>query len=250
MWYEHTQEEIAEALSISIGSINKIIQEYVKSEGLARMVRDMLFSAKKNGIDLNQVISNLRYENALKRLGSDRDRFDPLLKGLEHLMDQNELDPQIAAHLVYEIVEIGLREQKSLHQIAGDLRLKQEASRATDEKLQINSTLLEDSNNSVHEQLKANNVTIAELTEFIEIRKQLGSYGIKDNDQVINILINIKEQGDPKSILEVMAKYISVDQELQQMEEKKEIQEQQCEELGKLADIERESSIRQESAAT
>ena len=74
----------------------------------------------------------------MKRLGSDRDRFDPLLKGLEH--HQNELDPQIAAHLIYEIVEIGLREQKSLHQIADDLRLKQEASRATDEKLQINST--------------------------------------------------------------------------------------------------------------
>ena len=76
-----------------MGKVNSIIQQFcVREEPVAR-VRDMVVSASKNGIDINQLISNLRYANSLKKFGLDHDKFKSLFKGLEHILEKNESNP-------------------------------------------------------------------------------------------------------------------------------------------------------------
>ena len=94
LWFEHSQEEIARIMGLSLGKVNSIIQQYcIKEEPVAR-VRDMVISASKNGIDLNQLNSNLRYENAVKKFGSDHDKFKVLLKCLDQIFEKNESNPE------------------------------------------------------------------------------------------------------------------------------------------------------------
>ena len=80
-------------MGISVGKINGIIQQFCKREEPVARVREMVVSASKNGININQLISNLLYVNALKKFGSDHDKFESLFKGLEHIFGKNESEP-------------------------------------------------------------------------------------------------------------------------------------------------------------
>src|SRR6476660_2433151 len=118
LWIDgYTQDEIAKKLGISVGKVNGLVQQFcVREEPVAR-VRDMVASASKNGIGINQLISNLRYVNRLKKFGSDHDKFESLFKGLEHILEKNGSNPEKAAELIYQIAEIAYKEQKSLSEI-------------------------------------------------------------------------------------------------------------------------------------
>ena len=97
LWLDgYSQDEIAKKMGCSLGKINGIIQQFcIREEPIAR-VRDMVVSASKNGISINQLISTLRYVNALKKFGSDHDKFESLFKGLEHIFEKNESNPDQA----------------------------------------------------------------------------------------------------------------------------------------------------------
>ena len=76
LWFECSQEQVASTLGISLGKVNSIIQEYTKSHEWASKVRDVVNSAKKIGVDINQIISNDRFVNAVKKYGSDNDKLE------------------------------------------------------------------------------------------------------------------------------------------------------------------------------
>lgn len=69
LWFDgYSQDEIGKKMEMSVGKVNSIIQQFcVREEPVAR-VREMVVSASKNGIDINQLISNLIYANALKKI--------------------------------------------------------------------------------------------------------------------------------------------------------------------------------------
>jgi hypothetical protein len=66
LWFECSQEQ--SILGISLGKVNSIIQEFTKSHEWASKVREVVISAKKNGVDINQIISNDRFVNAVKKV--------------------------------------------------------------------------------------------------------------------------------------------------------------------------------------
>jgi hypothetical protein len=82
LWFDCSQEQIASILGISLGKVNSIIQEFTKSHEWASKVREVVISAKKNGVDINQIISNDRFVNAAKKYGSDNDKLELLLVSL------------------------------------------------------------------------------------------------------------------------------------------------------------------------
>ena len=65
----------------------------------------MVISASKNGIDINRLISDLRYENAVKKFRSDQDKLKFLLKGLDQFFEKNGYSEK-AAELIYQIAKI------------------------------------------------------------------------------------------------------------------------------------------------
>ena len=54
LWFEFTQEEIAEKLGISVGKVNSVVQEYLSNNEWAEKARDIFMSAKKNNVEINQ----------------------------------------------------------------------------------------------------------------------------------------------------------------------------------------------------
>ena len=125
LWFDgYSQDEIAKKMGISVGKVNGLIQQFcIKEEPVAR-VREMVVSASKHGVDVNQLNSNLIYANALKKFWSDHDKFESLFKGLEHIFGNNESNPEKAAELIYQVAEIASKEQKSLPEILDSSEFK------------------------------------------------------------------------------------------------------------------------------
>ena len=139
LWIDgYSQDEIAHKMGFSVGKVNGIIQQFCITEEPVARVRDMVVSASKNGIGINQLNSNLRYANALKKFGSDHDKFESLFKGLEHIFGKNESNPDKAAELIYQIAEIAYKEQKSLSEILDSFNSKIEQDRILEDKIKSN----------------------------------------------------------------------------------------------------------------
>lgn len=234
LWFEHSQEEIARTMGLSLGKVNSIIQQYcIKEEPVAR-VRDMVISASKNGIDLNQLISNLRYENAVKKFGSDHDKFKFLLKGLDRIFEKNESNPETAAELIYQIAEIVYKEQKSPLEIRDNLSSKIEQDRILEDKIKNNEL-----------KLKSNYITTEELELIKYLNNNLSAYDVSELYKIINFINNIRAtEYDPAKLIEFASNHFSISQALETVKKKK------IEELAYLADTERESSLKRKADQT
>jgi uncharacterized protein YnzC (UPF0291/DUF896 family) len=241
LWFLFTQEEIAQQLLISLGTVNNIVQEYIKSNDWAHKIRDMMMAAKKQGVNINQIFSNLRYENAVKKFASDGDKFEVLLRGLSYILNQNEADPAVAARNIYEVVELAYKQQKFPSEILYELKLNIEQNR-----------VLQDSNTIAEERLNANDIRIEVIDKFIDVSNKLGVLGITELDQISNLLTNIKEnQEQPERIVDYASRFISLSQELNWLYSRiEELQEKEKEELANLADIQIQSTLRKEAIDT
>jgi hypothetical protein len=77
LWLDgHSQEHISTKLEISVGTVNKIVQDLTSKDQQLVLMREISLSAKKNDIDIPQIAANLRYKNAIKRLGLDNDKLE------------------------------------------------------------------------------------------------------------------------------------------------------------------------------
>jgi hypothetical protein len=203
-------------------------------EGVEAIPRKKVVSASKNGIDMNQLNSNLRYENALKKFGSDHDKFESLFKGLEHILEKNESNPDKAAELIYQIAEIAYKEQKSLSEILDSFNSKIEQDRILEDKIKSNDL-----------KLQSNNVTSEELQEIKYLKNSLSDYNVSEFVKIINFINNIREADyDPAKLIQFASNHSSISQELESITRLK------MEELTYLADTERGSSLRREANHT
>jgi len=235
LWFDgYSQDEIAKKMGCSVGKINGIIQQFcVREEPVAR-VRDIVVSASKNGIDINQLISNLRYVNALKKFGSDLDKFEILFKGMEHIFGKNESNPEKTAELLYQIAEIAYKEQKSLSEILDSFNSKIEQARILEDKIKSNDL-----------KLKSNNVTSEELQLIKYLKNTLKAYDVSEFEKIINFINNIRETDyDPTKLIQLASNHSSISQEVESITRLK------VEELAFLADTERESTLKREAIHT
>ena len=235
LWFDgYSQDEIAKKMGFSVGKINGMIQQFCVGEEQVARVREMVVSASKNGIGINQLISNLRYANALKKFGSDHDKFESLFKGLEHIFEKNESNHEKAAELIYQIAEIAYKEQKSLWEILDIFNSKIEQDRMLEDKIKSNDL-----------KLKSNNVTNEELQEIKYLKNSLKAYDVSEFDKIINFINNIREADyDPAKLIQFASNHSSISQEVESITRLK------IEEITYLADTERESSLRREANHT
>ena len=200
LWFDCSQEQIASILGISLGKVNSIIQEFTKSHEWASKVREVVISAKKNGVDINQIISNDRFASAVKKYGSDNDKLELLLVSLGQIISQNDGDPGIAVPIIYQILEIVYKLHKSPTEILEELQS------FTNKHL-----MLEDQIRTIETELKNNNVTIGDIQTCKVFMDNLENSEVSDMTQTNNILNNIREQGgDAQQVLKLLSSYFSV----------------------------------------
>jgi hypothetical protein len=207
LWFDTSQEQVASILGVSLGKVNSIIQEFTKSHEWASKVREVVISAKKNGVDINQIISNDRFVNAVKKYGSDYDKLELLLVGLGQIISQNDGDPGIAVPIIYQILEIVYKLHKSPTEILEELQS------FTNKHL-----MLEDQIRTIETELKNNNVTIGDIQTCKVFMDNLENSEVSDMTQTNNILNNIREQGgDARKVLKLLSSYSSVKGELNKL---------------------------------
>jgi hypothetical protein len=231
LWFDCSQEQVASTLGISLGKVNSIIQEYTKSHEWASKVRDVVNSAKKNGVDINQIISNDRFVNAVKKYGSDNDKLELLLVGLGQIISQNDGDPGIAVPIIYQILEIAYKLHKSPTEILEELQSFTNKRRT-----------LEDQIRAIETELKNNGVTIRDIQTCTVFMDNLKNYEVSDMTQANNILNNIREQGgDLHEVLKLLSSYFSVKRELNKFRD------QIFDNISTLEKLKDESWVRRES---
>ena len=207
LWFDTSQEQVASILGVSLGKVNSIIQEFTKSHEWASKVREVVISAKKNGVDINQIISNDRFVNAVKKYGSDYDKLELLLVGLGQIISQNDGDPGIAVPIIYQILEIVYKLHKSPTEILEELQS------FTNKHL-----MLEDQIRTIETELKNNSVTIGDIQTCKVFMDNLENSEVSDMTQTNNILNNIREQGgDARKVLKLLSSYSSVKGELNKL---------------------------------
>jgi hypothetical protein len=89
-----SQEVIANQLKISIGCVNSLANEVMKSDDTIDLQRQIAIIAKKNGVNIKHIAANLRWKNLIKQSSLD-DR-----KQKNYLMLWMPCSTNIAYHLL------------------------------------------------------------------------------------------------------------------------------------------------------
>jgi hypothetical protein len=160
-------------------------------------------------VDINQIISNDRFANAVKKYGSDNDKLELLLVGLGQIISQNDGDPDIAVPIIYEILEIAYKLHKSPNEILEELQSFTNKRR-----------MLEDEIRTIETELKNNSVTIGDIRTCKLFMGNLRNYEVSEMTQANNILNNIREQGgDAQQVIKLLSSYFSVKRVLSKLKE-------------------------------
>ena len=231
LWFDSSQEQVASTLGISLGKVNSIIQDFTKSHEWAPKVRELVISAKKNGVDINQIISNDRFVNAVKKYGSDHDKLEVILAGLSQIISQNDGDPAIAVPIIYQILEIVYKLHKSPIEILEELQSFTNKRRTLEDQIQ-----------AIETELKNNGVTIRDIQICTLFMDNLENFEVSDMAQANNILNNIREQGgDVLKVLKLLSSYFSIKSELNKFRD------QIFDNINTLEKLKAESQVRRES---
>jgi hypothetical protein len=107
-------------------------------------MREISLSAMKNDNDIPQIAANLRYENAVKRLGLDNDKLEICLRALGSILSENEVTPKIFSSLFYDICYVILREKKSLSQTADEVKSRNTKLSELDLKIEEKKKMIDD----------------------------------------------------------------------------------------------------------
>ncbi|MDW0279218.1 MAG: helix-turn-helix domain-containing protein [Nitrososphaeraceae archaeon] len=63
----YSQENIAKELNISVGTVNTFVSEIIQSDDTFDLQRQIAIVSKKNGVDIRDIVANLRWKNLIKQ---------------------------------------------------------------------------------------------------------------------------------------------------------------------------------------
>lgn len=231
-----SQEHLSKKLGMSVGKINNIIQDLIGNDEQLVLMREISISAKKNDIDIPQIAANLRYENIIKRLGLDKNKLEACISALGSILSENEVTPEIFSSLFYEICSAILKEQKSLSQVADEVKSRNEKLHKLNDKIVEKERMVEDAEVLFKRTMDSNNMSIEKMKQIMEIKNELEFFGV-DFDQLSDLcglLRNFRVLGhDPNAIVNKFSKILFVETMETEMKEKYEELRLKVEELGK-----------------
>src|SRR6476660_9658029 len=99
-----SQENIANTLKISVGTVNNFISEIIKSDDTVDLQRQIAIVAKKNGVDIKQIAANLRWKNKIKQWSLDDKKIEKFLDVMNMLFNKYTIPPATAANRLCSII--------------------------------------------------------------------------------------------------------------------------------------------------
>ena len=201
-----SQEAIANQLKISVGTVNSLVDEIMKSDDTIDLQRQIAIVAKKNGVNIKQIAVNLRWKNLIKQSSLDDRKIEKLLDAMDALFNKYNIPPSAAVNQFFSIIETMLRENKEPHKLEEELKSKISELREIDNQIETNNKLLEESKATVEEEQKILKIKQKDLDQFRQISWLLEVYEYPEISTeygaVARALIDIKKMGkDPKIIV-------------------------------------------------
>ena len=201
-----SQEAIANQLKISVGTVNSLVNEIMKSDDTIDLQRQIAIISKKDGVNIKHIASNLRWKNLIKQSSLDDKKVEKLLDGMDALFNKYSISPSAAANQFYSIIETMLRENKEPYKLEEEIKSKISELREIDNQIETNSRLLEESKATVEEEQKKLKIKQKDLDQFCLMSRLLEVYKYPEFSTeygaVTRALIDIKKLGyDPKIIV-------------------------------------------------
>ena len=220
-----SQEAIANQLNISVGTVNSLVDEIMKSDDSIDLQRQIAIVAKKNEVNIKHIATNLRWKNLIKQSSLDDKKVEKLFDAMDALFNKYGIPLSAAANQFYSIIETMLRENKEPHKLEEELKSKISELREIDNQIETTSKLLEETKARAEEEqerLKINQKDldifrqISQLLELREYPEFSPKYGT-----VARALADMKEMGyDPKIIVSKYEEFESLVKANQKLKEK------------------------------
>ena len=220
-----SQEAIANQLKISVGTVNSLVNEIMKSDDTIDLQRQIAIVVKKDGVKIKHIAANLRWKNLIKQSSLDDRKIEKLLDVMDSLFNKYNISPPAAANQFYSIIETMLRENKEPHKLEEELKSKISELREIDNQIETNNKLLEESKAAVEEEQKILKIKQKDLDQFRQMSQLLEMSEYPEistkYSTVARVLIDIKKMGyDPKIIVSKYEEFESLAKANQNLEEK------------------------------
>ena len=225
-----SQENIADKLNISVGTVNNLVSEIVKSDDTIDLQRQIAIVAKKNGVDIMQIAANLRWKNKIKQSSLDDRKIEKFLDGMDILFNKYSIRPSTAANQLFSLIEITLRDNIEPHRLEEEIKSKIIELKRINAQIEIRDKLLGETKTRVEKEQARLGVKEKNLEQFGQVSRMLELYECpelsSEYGMVARAMIDFKNLGyDPKVIVSKYEKSES----LTIMNEKKEAKLQQSE---------------------
>ena len=201
-----SQEAIANQLKISVGTVNSLVNEIMKSDDTIDFQRQIAIVVKKNGVKIKDIATNLRWKNLIKQSSLDDRKVDKLLDAMDALFNKYSIPPSAAANQFYSIIVTMLRENKEPHKLEEELKSKTSELREIDSQIETSNKLLEETKARVEEEQNRLKIKQKDLDQFRQLSQLLQIYNYPEISTeygaVTRAMIDIKKMGkDPKIIV-------------------------------------------------
>jgi len=220
-----SQEAIANQLKISVGTVNSLVNEIMKSDDTIDLQRQIAIVSKKDGVNIKHIGTNLRWKNLIKQSNLDEKKIEKLLDAMGALFNKYSIPPPAAANQFYSIIETMLRENKEPHKLEEEIKSKIIELREIDSQIETSNKLLEETKARVEEEQKRLKIKQKDLDQFQQISQLLELYEYpefsSEYDAVTRAMIDIKKLGyDPKIIVSKYEEFESLAKANQELEAK------------------------------
>lgn len=220
-----SQEAIANQLNISVGTVNSIVSEIMKSDDTIDLQRQIAIVAKKNGVNIKHIAANLRWKNLIKQSSLDDRKVEKLLDAMDALFNKYGIPPSAAANQFFSIIETMLRENKEPHKLEEEIKSQISELREIDNQIETNNKLLQESKAKVEEEQKVLKIKQKDLDQFHDISQLLELYKYPEFSSeygaVTRAMIDIKKLGyDPKIFVSKYEEFESLVKANQKLKEK------------------------------
>ena len=201
-----SQEVIANQLNISVGTVNSLVDEIMKSDDTIDLQRQIAIVAKKNGVKIKDIAANLRLKNLIKQSSLDDKKVEKFLDAMDVLCNKYSIPPSVAANQFFSIIETMLRENKEPHKLEEEIKSKISELREIDNQIETSNKLLEETKARVEEEQKRLKIKQKDLDQFRQLSQLLQIHDYPEISTeygaVTRAMIDIKEMGyDPKIIV-------------------------------------------------
>lgn len=200
------QGVIASQLNISIGTVNGFVSEIIKSDDTIELQRQIAIISKKNGVNIKQIATNLRFKNLVKQSSLDDKKIEKFLDAMDNWGNKFSISPTALAKQLFSIIEMTLRENMEPDKLGELIKSKTSQLREIHNQVEISNNLLEETKVSVEEEQKRLKIKQKDLDQFRQISNLLEIYEYPEFSteygNVARAMIDIKELGyDPKIIV-------------------------------------------------